>query len=90
MKNYVLLNLDTLCCTTPDCLHPLIKQKLMGTRVQAVDSQDPKLIPQHPQGHNTEGFNWEDFLLNLEYFIVSCVYVGTRHVACGREAERDD
>lgn len=36
------------------------------------------------------GFNWEDFLLHLEYFIVSCVCVSIRHVACGREAERDE
>lgn len=34
-------------------------------------------------------FNWEDFFLDLEYFIVSYVYVSTRRVAWGPEAEPD-
>ncbi|TNN70601.1 hypothetical protein EYF80_019185 [Liparis tanakae] len=31
-----------------------IQEHLIGVRVQAIDSQDLKLIPQHPQGHQRE------------------------------------
>lgn len=55
LKHFVLLSLGILDSTASLIFSTgRIQEQLIGVRVQAVDSQDLKIIPQNPQGHNRE------------------------------------